>query len=245
MGACWGNLRVCLDLTILITPAVDRIAMSQLVHIHPSAIIEDNVTLGPGTSVWDHVHIRRGTRLGEDCIVGEKSYLAYDLQIGNRVKINAMVYICYGVIIEDGVMISAGTIFTNDLFPRATTPDLCELRSSDPGDVTLTTHVAEGATIGAGCVIGSGLRIGRFAMVGMGSVVTRDVADFHLVFGNPARSVGCVCRCGKPLRKWQPSVKPSKDLLTCSQCGRTFSITSGVVQELLATLAPVSAERGS
>ena len=90
------------------------------------------------------------------------------MRIGNRVKINAFVYICTAVTIEDGVMISAGTIFTNDRFPRATTPDLRELRSSAPDEQTLPTLVREGATIGAGASSGSGFTIGRFAMIGHG-----------------------------------------------------------------------------
>src|SRR5207249_4179146 len=93
-----------------------------------------------------HVHIRRSTRIGEQCIVGEKTYIAYDVRIGNRVKINAFVYVCAAVTIEDGVMISAGTIFTNDRFPRATTPDLKQLRPSEPDEHTLPTLVREGAT---------------------------------------------------------------------------------------------------
>src|SRR5437879_11923950 len=165
-------------------------------RIHPTAIIEEGVQIGPGTSIWDHVHIRHSTRIGEQCVVGEKTYIAYDVRIGNRVKINAFVYVCTAVTIEDGVMISAGTIFTNDRFPRATTPDLKQLRPSEPDEHTLPTLVRAGATIGAGSIIGSDLVIGRFAMVGMGSLVTRSVPDFHLVIGSPARSVGCVCRCG-------------------------------------------------
>ena len=141
--------------------------------IHPTARIEDNVEIGADTSIWDHVHIRHHTRIGEQCIIGEKTYIAYDVTIGNRVKINAMVYICTAVTIDDGVMISAGTIFTNDRFPRATTSDLRRLRSSAPDETTLAIHVKEGATIGAGCVIGCDLEIGKFAMVGMGSVVTK------------------------------------------------------------------------
>src|SRR5213078_847421 len=143
-------------------------------RIHPTAIIEEGVQIGAGTSIWDHVHIRRSTRIGEQCIVGEKTYIAYDVRIGNRVKINAFVYVCAAVTIEDGVMISAGTIFTNDRFPRATTPDLKQLRPSEPDEHTLPTLVREGATIGAGSVIGNDLTIGRFAMVGMGSLVTRS-----------------------------------------------------------------------
>lgn len=201
-------------------------------RIHPTALVEDNVQLGAGTSVWDNAHIRHGAKLGEECIVGGKSYIAYDVEIGNRVKINAMVYICYGVTIEDGVMISAGTIFTNDQFPRATTPNLLQLRSSDPDDETHTTRVCEGATIGAGAIIGNNLEIGRFAMVGMGSVVTRTVPDFHLVVGNPARSIGCVCRCGHPLAKWSAEEVFSQPSLVCQKCGLEFGVDHGNVSEL-------------
>ena len=100
-------------------------------------------------------------------------------------KINAFVYTCHGVTIEDGVMIAAATTFTNDRLPRATTPDLKQLRSSAPDEHTLETLVREGATIGAGCTIGNNLSIGRWAMVGMGSVVTKTVPDFHLVIAIP------------------------------------------------------------
>src|SRR5262245_43378785 len=111
------------------------------VRIHPTALIEEGVVLGDETAVWDNVHIRHGARLGEQCIVGEKSYIAYDVVIGSRVKINAFVYVCTGVTIEDGVMISAGTIFSNDRFPRATTSDLSALRPSEPDEHTLLTLV--------------------------------------------------------------------------------------------------------
>src|SRR5262249_47374123 len=161
------------------------------------------VQIGAGTAIWDNVHIRHSTCLGEQCIVGEKTYIAYGVRIGNRVKINASVYICNAVTLEDGVMVSAGTIFTNDRFPRATTPDLKHLRSSDPDEHTLPTLVREGATIGAGTTVGNDLVIGRFAMVGMGSLVTKSIPDFHLALGHPARSVGCVCRCGQLLQRFQ------------------------------------------
>ena len=82
-----------------------------MIKIHPTAIIEDGVKIGEGTSVWDNVHIRTRAKIGEECIVGEKTYIAYDVKIGNRVKINAMVYICAAVTIEDGVMISAANNF--------------------------------------------------------------------------------------------------------------------------------------
>ena len=98
-------------------------------RIHPTAIIEEGVTIGPGTSVWDHVHIRRSATIGEQCIVGGKTYIAYGVSIGDRVKINAFVYICAAVTIESGVMIGQAVTFTNDRFPRATTPDLERLRT--------------------------------------------------------------------------------------------------------------------
>mgnify|MGYP001281143505 CR=1 FL=1 len=206
-------------------------------RIHPTAIIEPDVVIGLGSSVWDNVHIRHGARIGQQCIVGEKSYVAYDVLIGDRVKINAMVYICFGVTIEDGVMISAGTVFTNDTFPRATTPDLLSLRSSDPDEETRSTLVAAGATIGAGCTVGSNLRIGRFAMVGMGSVVTRDVPDFHLVVGSPARSIGAVCRCGHPVARWLKGETPTIARCACERCGSGYSVRVGLVSELAAAPA--------
>ena len=200
-------------------------------RIHPTALIERDVVIGDGSAIWDNVHIRFGAKLGEECIVGEKSYIAYEVQIGHRVKINAMVYICNAVTIEDGVMISAGTIFTNDRFPRATTPDLKQLRSSDPDEHTLPTLVREGATIGAGAVIGNDLTIGRFAMVGMGSLVTKSVPDFHLVLGNPARSVGCVCRCGQLLARWSPGEQVDLPELACKTCGLEYCVLGGDVLE--------------
>lgn len=200
--------------------------------IHPTAIVEEGVEIGPGTSVWSHVHVRGPARIGADCIVGEKSYIAYGVEIGDRVKINAMVYLCTGVTVENGVMISAGTVFTNDRFPRATTPDLAALRPSEPDEHTLHTRVREGATIGAGAVIGPGLEIGRFAMVGMGAVVTRAVPDFHLVAGNPARPVGLVCRCGEPVLRWAPGEAPADaPALSCRACGRRYGLLAGQVSE--------------
>lgn len=200
------------------------------VFLHPTAVVEDGVCIGDGSAIWDRVHIRHDTRLGEQCIVGEKTYIAYGVQIGHRVKINAHVYLCTAVTIEDGVMISAGTIFTNDRFPRATTPDLKQLRPSEPDEHTLPTLVREGATIGAGCVIGNDLVIGRFAMVGMGSLVTKSVPDFHLAVGHPAVSVGCVCRCGQLLRRFAPDAQNVQ--IACVACRLRYALCDREVTEL-------------
>jgi acetyltransferase-like isoleucine patch superfamily enzyme len=199
--------------------------------IHSTAIIEEGVRIGPASSVWDNVHIRYGTQIGEQCVIGEKTYIAYDVQIGSRVKINAMVYICYGITIEDGVMIGAGTVFTNDRFPRATTPDLKTLRSSEPDEQTRSTLIREGATIGAHCTIGSDLVIGRFAMVGMGALVTKTVPDFHLAVGHPARSVGYVCRCGHVLARFAAEEPVDLDRVACSACGSPYCVREKQVTE--------------
>jgi UDP-2-acetamido-3-amino-2,3-dideoxy-glucuronate N-acetyltransferase len=201
-------------------------------RVHPTANVEEGVEIGPGTTIWSHVHIRGPARVGADCIIGEKTYVAYDVIIGDRVKINAFVYICAAVRIENGVMISAGTVFTNDRFPRATVPDLSSLRPSEPDEHTRSTLVREGATIGAGSVIGCDLVVGRWSMVGMGSVIARSVPDFHLVVGRPARSVGCVCRCGEPFLRFDRGAPGDVATVACSACGLTYAVHGGQVIEL-------------
>ncbi|HEU4428718.1 MAG TPA: DapH/DapD/GlmU-related protein [Myxococcota bacterium] len=203
------------------------------VFVHPTALVEAGVVLGPGTRVWDSCHLRAPSKIGRDCIIGEKTYVAYGVEIGDRVKLNAFVYVCTAVTLEQGVMISAGTVFTNDRFPRATTPDLSALASSEPDEKTLATVVREGATIGARCVIGPGLEIGRFAMVGMGAVVTRSVPAFHLVVGHPARTIGFVCRCGEPFARFREGEPPADLDGKCERCGRRYEALGGDVRELV------------
>ena len=187
--------------------------------------------LGAGTAIWDNVHIRRDTVLGDECIVGGKTIIAYGVRIGNRCKINSFVYICTGVTLEDGVMVSAGTVFTNDRFPRATDPELRELRDSEPDEHTLPTLVKEGATLGANCTLGNDLTIGRWAMIGMGSVVTKSIPDFALALGSPARPVGVVCKCGELLLKFETGRAPEVLSLRCSVCDRCYDHRAGVTGE--------------
>ena len=203
---------------------------SESVRIHPTARVEEGVVLGAGTSVWDNVHIRKNTVIGANGIVGEKTYIAYDVKIGSGVKINSYVYICTGVTIEDGVMIAAGTIFTNDQYPRAFEPDDFSVKTSEPTEETLETVVRRGVTIGAGCIIGPGVELGEFSMIGMGSVVTRDVKPFELVYGNPARPVGHVCLCGQPLDQGggkaparRPGAAKTPRTLSCPTCLRRYA----------------------
>ena len=202
-------------------------------RIHSTAIVEDNVRIGDKTSIWDNVHVRHDSEIGEECIVGEKTSIACGVKIGDRVKINAMVYVCSAVTIEDGVMISAGTIFTNDRFPRAATPDLKQLRGPEADEDLLPTLVREGATIGAAVTVGNDLTIGRFAMVGMGAVVTKSIPDFHLVLGVPARSIGAVCRCGQMIARFPEDRPANFAYLCCPECEREYSIHDGEVSESL------------
>jgi UDP-2-acetamido-3-amino-2,3-dideoxy-glucuronate N-acetyltransferase len=200
-------------------------------RIDPTAEIEPGVEIGSGTSMWSHVHAQGPARIGQDCVVGEKTYIADGVDIGDRVRIDPFVYLCSGVVVEDGVMIGAGVVFTNDRYPRATTPDLQTLRAS-PGPDAQRTWVREGATVGAGAVVGPGLEIGRFAMVGMGSAVTRDVPPFHLVIGSPAVRVALVCRCGNPMLRFRAGTVPDAGLVACNACGLRYQVDGGEVVEL-------------
>ena len=200
-------------------------------RVHPTALVEDGVVLGHDTSVWDGVHIRHGATLGHHCIVGEKSYIAYDVVIGNYVKINAVVYICANVAIGDFCMISAHTVFTNDRFPRSGNRELTGLETSDVTEETLTTRLERGVTIGANATIGPGLTLGEFSMIGMGSVVTRDVPPFALVHGSPARIAGWLSACGHPLLRGADlgtgagegsGVAAVRRDLHCERCGRNY-----------------------
>lgn len=190
--------------------------MKKNIFIHKTAIIEKGVKIGKGTKVWDNAHIRRGASIGKGCIIGGKNYIAYDVKIGDLVKINSFVYICTGVTISDKVMIAAGVIFTNDRFPRAVRDSSKRLFTSGPTEETEETLVREGATIGAGAVIGCGITLGEYCMVGMGSVVTKDVPPHSLVYGVPSKIRGYVCKCGYPLRIKKKSV-------VCSHCKSRYS----------------------
>ena len=213
-------------------------------RIHETAIVEPDVQIGRATAVWDHVHIRGPAVIGHDCIVGEKTYIAYGVHIGSYVKINAQVYICTGVTIADRVMIAAGVIFTNDRYPRAFDAD-GRLADSGPTEDTLHTTVEEGVTLGAGAIIGPGLTIGAFAMVGMGAVVVADVPPHGLVYGNPARLRGCVCVCGQPLAATKPTTERSRRAQRCPRCHRSFRLggSGSFRRPLFAAPPPIAGNR--
>ena len=196
--------------------------MSEGVRIHSTAIVEDGVVIGPGTSIWDSVHVRGPATIGRDCIVGEKTYIAYGVRVGDYVKVNAQAYVCTGDTNEDRVFVAAGVVFTNDRFPRAFADGHDGLAPSEPNEETLETVVRTGATIGARAVIGPGLEIGAFAMIGMGAVVAADVPPHALVFGSPARVRGWVCVCGTPVVRGDDAHATVPQTRTCERCGRRY-----------------------
>lgn len=169
----------------------------RLFYVHPTAEVEADAQIGAGTRIWRQAQIRPHASIGEQCNIGKGVYIDSDVHIGSRVKIQNHVSVFEGVTVEDGVFIGPHVCFTNDLFPRAITPD-GKLKSGDDWVIT-PTLVKYGASIGAGSIIVCGVTIGEFALIGAGSVVTHDVPAHALVFGNPARFHAYVCRCAQRL----------------------------------------------
>jgi acetyltransferase-like isoleucine patch superfamily enzyme len=164
-------------------------------YVHSTAEVSPEAHIGAGTRIWRQAHIREKAHIGETCNVGKGVYIDVDVHIGSNVKIQNHTSIFEGVTIEDGVFIGPHVCFTNDLFPRAITPD-GKLKSADDWEIT-PTLVKYGASIGAGSIIVCGVTIGEFALIGAGSVVTKVVPAHALVYGNPARHQGYVCRCAR------------------------------------------------
>lgn len=168
------------------------------VRIHPTADVSADASIGEGTSIWNQAQVREGARVGARCIVGKNVYVDTEVVIGDDVKIQNNVSLFHGVTVEDGVFIGPHVCFTNDRLPRAINRD-GSLKSEADWEVS-PILVRRGAAIGANSTILPGVTIGRWGMVGSGSVVTRDVAEYELVVGNPARRLGSACPCGQPLR---------------------------------------------
>src|SRR5215470_15556335 len=186
------------------------------VYIHPTAEVSPHASVGHGTRIWRQVHVREHARIGEHCNIGKGVYIDAHVHIGSHVKIQNHVSVFEGVTLADGVFVGPHVCFTNDLFPRAITPD-GRLKGPDDWQIT-PTLVKYGASIGAGSVILCGVSIGEFALIGAGSMVTRDVPPYTLVFGSPARQHGYVCRCARRLADVHE--QDGKLIGWCENCGQ-------------------------
>jgi UDP-2-acetamido-3-amino-2,3-dideoxy-glucuronate N-acetyltransferase len=179
----------------------ERSALSLL--IHESAYVDEGAEIGEGTNIWHFSHILSGSRIGEKCNIGQNVAIGPDVTIGNGCKIQNNVSVYKGVTLEEGVFCGPSVVFTNVYNPRA------EIRKMDQVRPTL---VKKGATIGANATIVCGTTIGQYSFIGAGAVVTRNVPDYALVVGNPARQICWVCECGERL----------PDNLECLSCGKRF-----------------------
>lgn len=179
--------------------------------VHETALIEDGTKIGRGTTIWHYSHILPGSSLGENCRIGRNVVIGPDAVVGDGCKIQNNVSVYKGVTLEDGVFCGPSMVFTNVYNPRCHIPRMHELRE---------TLVKKGATLGANCTIVCGNTIGRYAFVGAGAVVTRDVPDHALMTGNPARRAGWMCACGERLDHG----------LHCAACGAAYAESdSGLV----------------
>jgi acetyltransferase-like isoleucine patch superfamily enzyme len=160
--------------------------------VHPQAIVE-GVKIGAGTRIWAFAHVLPGATIGCDCNIFGHTFIENDVVLGDRVTIKPGVYVWDGTRLEDDVFVGPNVTFTNDRWPRSRRP---------PTKFDGVT-VRRGASIGAGAVIVPGVEIGAYAMIGAGAVVTRNVPAHGLVYGNPARLMGQVCRCGRRLGEGQ------------------------------------------
>jgi UDP-2-acetamido-3-amino-2,3-dideoxy-glucuronate N-acetyltransferase len=189
-------------------------------YIHPSAEVSTNAHIGAGTRIWRQVYVREFAHIGDQCNIGTGVYIDARVRIGSRVKIQNYVSVFEGVSLEDGVFVGPHVCFTNDLYPRAVTPD-GKLKSVEDWEIT-PTLVRYGASIGAGSIILCGVTIGSYALIGAGSMVTRNIPPHALVFGNPARHHGYVCRCAHRLSNMHE--QGNKLVGWCEACKETCLI---------------------
>lgn len=186
---------------------------------HETAIIDDNCTIGKNTKIWHWAHVCSGAEIGENCSLGQNVFIGGNVKIGNRVKIqnNVSVYDC--VTLEDDVFCGPSMVFTNVINPRSAIPRK---------DEYLETVVKKGATIGANCTIICGNTISQYAFIGAGAVVTKDIAPFALVVGNPAKTIGWMSKHGERL----PLPVKGRGKATCPHTGEIYTLDNGFLSIL-------------
>lgn len=178
--------------------------------VHESSYIDEPCEIGKGTKIWRFSHVMKDSKIGENCNIGQNVVISPDVVIGNNVKIQNNVSLYTGVICEDNVFLGPSCVFTNVINPRSFIERKDEYKK---------TIVRNGASIGANATIVCGYNIGRYAFVGAGAVVTKDVLDYALVVGNPARLVGYICKCGNKLEQ-------KNNIYICSICNKEYEISN-------------------
>jgi UDP-2-acetamido-3-amino-2,3-dideoxy-glucuronate N-acetyltransferase len=188
---------------------------------HASAIVDQPCEIGEGTKIWHFSHVMEKSHIGRNCILGQNVHVASDVRIGNNVKIQNNVSLYTGVELEDDVFCGPSMVFTNVLTPRSHVNRKSEYQR---------TLVKQGASLGANSTIVCGVTVGRYAFVGAGAVVTRDVPDQALVVGAPARRIGWVCRCGVRLDM-------AEAVGLCSECGTSYILDGGTLNQVAESVA--------
>jgi UDP-2-acetamido-3-amino-2,3-dideoxy-glucuronate N-acetyltransferase len=186
---------------------------------HESAYVDEPVEIGEGTKIWHFSHVQSGAKIGHHCILGQNVNIGNNVTIGNFVKIQNNVSVYEGIILEDYVFCGPSMVFTNVNDPRSKYPQA-------GSQFYKKTLVKEGATLGANSTIVCGHTIGRFAFIGAGCVVTKDIPDFALVVGNPGKIAGWVSEAGKKLQ----FDKEGKAF--CEKSGKSYRLNNGILEEL-------------
>jgi len=195
---------------------------NQEYFVHESSFVDTPCSIGAGTKIWHFSHIMQNCRIGRGCNIGQNVVISPAVEIGNNVKIQNNVSVYTGCILEDDVFCGPSMVFTNVTNPRSHVVRRNEYK---------TTRVRRGASIGANSTVVCGITIGRFAFIGAGSVVTRDIPDYALVYGNPAVLRGWMCNCGI-------KISFSADgHATCPACGAAYLKNGNLVTEALVTAA--------
>ena len=188
----------------------------QTFYAHPMSIVDEGCEIGAGTRVWAGAHVMSGARIGESCNIGEHCFVEGGVTIGSHVTVKNNVALYDGAVVEDDVFLGPSCVFTNVVNPRAFVSRKKEFRP---------TIVRKGASIGANATLICGHTVGKYAFVGAGAVVSRDVPDYALVYGAPAKVHGYVCRCGCKLTFREDGAA------TCQECGNGYRLENGAVSE--------------
>ena len=182
------------------------------VYVHPTAVVDKTAVIGDGTKIWHFVHVRENAEIGRGCVLGHSVYVDKEVKIGNGVKLENRATVYCGVKIEDKVFVGPHVTFINNPYPRSFSTDW----------KIVPTLVREGVSIGAGTVVMCGVTIGEYAMVGAGSVVTKDIPPHAIAYGNPAKIRGFPCKCGRKLK--EEGKKQGFVLMKCYHCGEKYKI---------------------